>query len=276
MFGLRDKYDLVMSIGGTCSVTMVIRAMGMQFLSMPLDWAGGYDIEQNVGALVNDFERFFVPDNLDFERRDSVGHHDVYRDRVSGIGFYHDIPERSRLEDVAPGIVEKYARRALACRERMEKSGTVLLIYTEIVSQTGKTGDEAIVAAWDAAQKRYPNSEIDLLFFHNLPGRDFDGSCVLQLCPHVFKVGFDLAIEDDPESAFVNHAKLIPVLRLLVPGGAVDYRTAEQRRQYVRRKRARKFEQMHAKGWISYVCNRLEYRLFKHFRKALLKRGFSV
>lgn len=49
MCGLKNRYDLVMSINGSCSGTMMIRKALMQFASMPLDWAGSYYIRKNVG-----------------------------------------------------------------------------------------------------------------------------------------------------------------------------------------------------------------------------------
>lgn len=274
MYGLKDRYDLVMSVSGSCSGTKLIRKAGMQFASMPLDWAGTYDIQKNANALANGFKDYFVPANLDFVREEAIKQHDVYRDRVTKICFPHDIPYGRKPEDVAGEISRKYERRTALCMERMAKSRSVLLIYTEIVKNTGMTSDEALVAAQQIVQERFPHCEIDVLMFYNVFDRGFDGKAVKEVRPHVFKIGFDISIKGDLDNAYVNHDLIVPILRKLVPGGALDYRTREQKREFARRERMKQFQRLHATGISEYLIHSLYYRLYKHFRKKLERAGF--
>jgi len=276
MYGFRDKYDLVLGVGGTCSSSMVIRAAGMQFASMPMDWAGSNEIRRNIRALVTGYAGFFTPENLVYDSTDSANRHDVYRDQVSGMFFFHDVPHGQRLEDLTAEIAAKYVRRTATVKERLARSKSVLLVYIEIASHTGDTAEADLIAAQREAQENFPGRTIDLVFFHHVAGRAFDAGSVDEVAPHVFKVGLDIAIAGDPENAFANHDVLVPALRKLVPDGALDYRTAAQKRAFARQQREKKYRRMHARGPWEYFVNRLEYGLYKHFYKKLRRAGFTL
>ncbi len=120
--------------------------------------------------------------------------------------------------------------------------------------------------------ERFPQSQADFLCFSQKNGQPFDPSNLERVGEHAYRIAFDFRsakaenIADERAvasafSAFVKHVR--------------DYRTTEVKRQYRIAHRRKMFELFRAENWLQYVINKMTWKLYKHFKNSLERKGFK-
>lgn len=272
---MKRRYDFVFSLGGTCTCSTSLRKLGMQFASFPFDWASALSMEGNARVLVEGEERLMPIENLELLDSAYTGEGKVsYRNRDNGMWFVHDFLKGIDLRDQYPPIAEKYRRRMRRLYERIEASGSVLVVYTQLPN-SDQTPDDVVLASQRMIADRFPGREIDLLYIAHEPGREYSDRRLVQLSPKVTKLSLDIRQKDADNELISDRRIIMPLIRELVPDGVVDYRTPEEVVAWKIKEHEKKYAKMHAKTRWEYLVNNFNWRMFRHFRNKLEKLGFE-
>lgn len=271
---MKRRYDFAVSLGGTCTAAESLRRAGMQFASMPFDWAGGEVLRDHAEVIAGDFKDFMPFEELEYRGPNEEKNGDIYYNRRNGIAFYHDFPYQVPLTESYPALKAKYDRRISRFIERMEKGGAVLAMFVQAPGKPLAT-DGDIEASRRRLQERFPAAEIDLLYVHLVQDVVFSPELLKEVAPHAYRIGFDIAMPGFYDARVADRRVIVPMLKALVPEGAVDYRTDEERAQWRIVERRKQMSKMHAKNRWEYLVNNFRWRMFRHFRNRLEKLGFE-
>lgn len=273
MYGLRDSYDLVFSIGESCTCSEALRRCGFQYQSFPFDWISAFDLTKHVMIMAGGFADLLVEDRLRFLGENAEGSNDEYVDEKWGTMFIHDFPPRTPLKDSFGMIREKYDRRIQRLLKHLAAAKSSLAVYVQIPSRDAPSDDE-LAKAWKILHERFPTSGLDLLCVCSLPDVRFDPHNLRQVCQHVFRIGFDIRMPPGSSQFISNRKALIPAFKALVRSVS-DSRTPEERQAWERIVREKKYRAMHASSWLEYAVNRFNWLMFRHFRNRLERMGFE-
>jgi len=262
------KYDFAFSLGAACAASQALRCAGMQFASYPFDWTAGSDIVSRARMIATDFEHWLESDQL--ELTDVLYgslNASLYRDRRSGITFVHDFPAGCYLEDELPVVREKYRRRIDRLIKGLESGKRVLAIYNEIPYREPDT-DAHILEAYELLRRRFPETEIDIVYFAEEPS--FTKPHEYALNDHVMKVLVDYhMIAGGYVSLEANAGKMISYLKSRVE--VIDQRTPEQKKAF-----AAVSDNREKDKWgtgIARWINRRAFKLYRRLERFLSDRG---
>ena len=262
------RYDFVFPLGAACSCSQSLRLANLQFASFPCDWLyGGTPVARTQG-LVDGFRGWFeratlvkhdVPWNLE---------HEPWRNTVNGIVFKHDFDWNAPLESLLPGVREKYARRLARLDRLVSAAKTVLVVWINPPTVPAADATE-LAAAREILRTRWPGVAFDVLSLVCARGRSFADRTDLE-ADGIRTVAWDY---DDGREAFIDNAKMAAFLASEY--AMADYRTEEERRAWPARQKALTYAQYNATTWWGYVSNRTVWRLYRHFRRAVERRGLQ-
>ena len=164
---MKNKYDLVFSLGEACSCTQALRSSNLQYASYPLDWLFGSDFNGRMDILVSDFNKFIEQSDLQYSYSERSISCDAYLNNKNQITFNHDFPAGISLEESYPMVAEKYQRRINRLLDNIKNADSVLIVYIEIPNNENHTSDKDIICGWEKIKEKYFNKKIDLLYFMN-------------------------------------------------------------------------------------------------------------
>lgn len=164
---MKNKYDLIFSIGEACSCTGALRSSGLQFTSYPMDWLFGANFKTRIYILLSEFERFIDKKDLVYAYSERSIKCDAYHNKYNDLIFNHDFPAGIKLAKSYYDIKEKYNRRISRLLNNIEKADSILVVYIETPNCKNKTPDNQIVTTFNKIVEKYKNKKIDLLYLSN-------------------------------------------------------------------------------------------------------------
>lgn len=193
---MKNKYDIVYSIGHDCACSMYLKRHNLRVVSGPLDWLTSVPAHMRFDMILNDMDGFMNIDDFEFvEKNPNIVNDekcDYYKNRRTGLYFYHDFPTGVALEKSFPDVAEKYTRRIRRFYDNIRKHERVLLVWFSHYHDT--TND-----AWaDFAQLfcNKMNKDIDFLIIQHRDGQYIPQQTII--APNI--VRYDLhTIEKDPQ-----------------------------------------------------------------------------
>ena len=271
------SYDLAFSIGGACSCTQMLRKANLQFQSFPFDWVRGMAIDARAEMIAGGMKDFLVEGDLEYVSRNANGFKEIYRSSKTGLTFYHDFQMGRTLAEGFPEVAEKYRRRQARFLARLAAARRVLVVYLTSPEDPCPTREES-VRTQEILRRAFPNAEFDVLVMAN--GRE-SGVRTERWADHVVRQTFSYA-DTSPKTPewSVRFDALVPQLTAV---RVADYRTEEERRRHGTRmamnddnRRKAEYAFLRCTGRIDFFWARLNWRLYRHFRKALIRRGVSL
>ena len=265
-------YDIVFSLGFSCGCSQSLRAAGLQFSSYPLDWLGVPELSASARLVGSGFEGWMELD--DFKLVD-VNHGvgfctRIYLNEKTQLGYSHEFSDMQRFDVVFPKVKETYVRRVERFMSEMESAKRILAVYLEHATR-GKEDDGAIRDAVSAIRNRFPNAEVDLLYFYEntecrapVVESDSDGISV---------VAADYrTVEEGRVTQFVQIPVVAGFLKANV--SAVDHRTSEEKAKYL--DMTRKMDSirwgLHSSAFRRWL-NHHAYKTYRTLERILRKRG---
>ena len=164
---MKNKYDLIFSLGEACSCTQALRKSDLQYASYPLDWLFGSNFNGRMDILVSDFNKFIEQSDLQYSYSERSISCDAYLNNKNQITFNHDFPTGVPLEESYPMVAEKYQRRINRLLDNIKNADSVLIVYIETPNNKNHTSDKDIICGWEKIKEKYFNKKIDLLYFMN-------------------------------------------------------------------------------------------------------------
>lgn len=273
MCGMKDRYDLAFSIGGACACSQALRRAGMQYASYPFDWVVGTPIDVRAHFFESDFADWIPRNALKLLGSCRETRKDIYQNKANGMVFNHDFPCGAPFEDAYGVVCEKYRRRKNRLISEIRCSKSVLIVYLQVPNEP-RVEDAVIVRSLERIRSQFQGVEFDLLVISQLEGRRFTKKCVRRVCDGLFRVDFDYATPGKGYEYVANDRKVARVLRKLVRK-VRDRRSAEEKSSYRIQRRQKEFQKFHASGLWECLVNKLTWRLYKHFKNNLERKGFE-
>jgi len=267
---MKTRYDLAVPMGYACSCSQAVRAAGLQFASFPFDWAAPYGkntLQKLVETLCDDFSAWFEKEDFDGMSQDDVGvwdtsEADAYINRRTGYFFPHDFPKGSDFDKAYEKVALKYRRRIARLYDLLQSAKRVLLVRMDSPAMSLVTTSEECKEARARLMSKFPGVAFDLIYLTIDPTRPFAKRLVEWVSEGVLHVAFDyvdrrpgvagyLTKVNETAAALSAHAKVR------------DYRTSEERREYVRRHHRERWAKLGATTFWGYQLARVRRALSK-------------
>ncbi len=165
---MRNKYDIVYSIGHDCACSMYLKKHNLRTVSGPLDWLTSVPAHMRFEMILNDFHNFMNIDDFVFvEKNPNIVNDetcDYYKNKSTGLYFYHDFPAGVPLRVSFPEVAEKYARRIKRFYSNIRSHENILLVWFSHYHDTSND-------AWLRFAKQFcdkMNKNIDFLIIQHL------------------------------------------------------------------------------------------------------------
>lgn len=272
MYGLKDQYDLAFSIGGACACSQSLRRAGMQYASFPFDWLVNYpSVVFAAELLVRDFDGLLCREKMICHGPNAINEKDIYKNEANGLYFLHDFPKGGDFTKEFPTIDAKYRRRASRLLKMLERGGDILLVYVTIPNES-RLPDSEFVEALEIISRRFQNCRFDLLC---LSRKTSGFSGVDNPSPHLFRVDFDYQSRVAGNENIADEHVVAGVLKKIIKG-VRDYRTPAERARYKVEKRKKEYALYRAENRMQYFINKMTWKLYKHFRNQLDRKGFKL
>ena len=266
---MQAEYDFVFSLGAACSCSQSLRLAGLQFASFPFDWLYGGSITTRVEGLLTGFDGWFDAAQLVKHEIPWKFEHEAYRHLKTGIVYKHDFDWNRPVAETAGAVREKYARRLKRLEEHLAASRRVLAVWIATPT-TAAPADDELIACRARLAARWPGAGIELLALACERGRAFADRVVRDAAPGVRVVSFDYF---DGRDEFIDNEKMAAFLKSAL--AAADYRTPEERRAWPAKQRALRYAQYGATNFWGYFVNKAHYRLYRHLKRWLARRGLD-
>lgn len=174
---IKQRYDLIFSIGEACSCTDTLRKSRLQFCSYPLDWLYGANFVERCKIVASEFENWLVKENLEKIGDNNISKipKHIYRNNLTQICFNHDFPQNLPLDKSFVQIKQKYDRRIERLLKHIEASKRVLVTYIQTPSNKTKFNEQEILQGYNILKEKF-GDKINLLYLycdpeHNLKNR---------------------------------------------------------------------------------------------------------
>ncbi len=159
------KFDLILSLGGVCSCTQMLRRANLQVNSYPLDWVSGGNIAQRVNLFLSGFDSFLNMGDLEKIGEASSTGCDVYFNNRTQLRLPHDFAFGRPLEETYPGVNEKYQRRIQRLAEKVESASSILFVYMEPpLTDLPHPSNDEIASAFRKIREKYPDKDVKLCY----------------------------------------------------------------------------------------------------------------
>lgn len=279
---IEKEYDLAFSLGGACSCTQTLRKANLQYLSFPFDWIRGCTILERAKMLVSGMPEFLIKEDLRYVDKNVGGFKDIYRSEKTGITFYHDFPICGKLDEEFPSVAEKYNRRYKRLIELLKVSSRVLVVYLPppppyIHTEDPLPNDEMLKKTVDILNDRFPSVEFDLVTFRNIDEDLKNEEKIRLISDHIVEIRAPYHSKEP--NAPIGSVDFDILAGIFSNTKVVDYRTDEERARFGKvsikpENRAKAlYKYLHCTSKFDYFCAKLNWRLYRHFKKKLVKRG---
>lgn len=130
---MQSKYDIIYSIGHDCACSMYLKKHRLRVVSGPLDWLTSVPAHMRFDMILNDFDGFMNMRDFEFVEKDPNIFNDekcdYYKNKRTGLYFYHDFAAGVPLSQSFGAVAEKYKRRIDRFYENIRDKQRVLLVW---------------------------------------------------------------------------------------------------------------------------------------------------
>ena len=262
-----EKYDVIFGMGYACSCTQALREAGLQHASFPFDWVGGRGIRFKAQLMADDFPKWFEPGTLTRMPDQKFSFHAFYRD-IYDFTPIHDFSANVPLEEELPKVHAKYRRRIDRLARLLDGAKRVLVVYIETLT-SAKSDPADIPEVRSTLARRWPNVKFEFLLLRFGEGVPFaeraeetgDG---WRLVTYDYKDRKEEEWRADWHQ--IGHW-------LKTQYAVVDYRTEAEREAWRQSRRHADWARYHATSWTDYLMTKMRYKIYKHLRTVLSRKG---
>ena len=274
----KEKYDFIFSLGAACSCSVLLRELGLQYASFPLDWVGNIHEKSSTAFLksaeliAKSFPNWMKKENLVRKPSDDTPHHLGYFDSGTDLFCVHEFMTGGNFESEYPSVAEKYARRIKRFNQLLSTSKKVLAVWISDPRADGEVSEKDICKVLETLSAAYPKIKFHL-FVANLKKNALPASKEATfICQENFvSYSFDYrTIADDPQAWAINNDLFRPLFKKY---RTKDYRTRAEKRANAKREKAKAYEKFKATSTLDFLLTKLKFRIYRHLEKRLTKKG---
>lgn len=261
----REHYDLAFGLGMACSCSQTLRAAGLQHLSFPYDWltltdnsmesyAG--DLPRRAEEVAGGFPGWFQPDDFrHLATLPELGRELYCVDRMKLL-FNHDFHLGTPYEQAFAEVNAKYRRRIDRLIELIHAAKRVLVVRVDRPDVDFATSTEDCRLARAILAQAFPSVCFDLFALSCENGRAYGERRTERLEDGITRVTFDYRDHTPGSPPYQVDLKLTGALMKSL-FTVRDYRTCEERREFARRRRMKRYARVGAENWLEYAWLRL-------------------
>ncbi|MDD3237355.1 MAG: DUF1796 family putative cysteine peptidase [Candidatus Gastranaerophilales bacterium] len=168
---MKEKYDIIYSIGDNCGCAMYLSDHNLRATSGPLDWLVGQKLKDSVELIVSDFKNLLKQNLFIKTQLENSSTHDTYKNTFWDIDFIHDFPVGIPIGDSFSAVEEKYQRRINRFYELIKNKNRVLFVWFSLSSQDS---NEEIIDLSKKLNNKF-KKEIDLLIIEHDETKALEG-----------------------------------------------------------------------------------------------------
>ena len=176
---MSDKYDLIMSLGETCTTSGALRELNLQTESLPFDWSAGV-IPEKCGAcglsgkikLINNKfkDAFEYGDLKEFPCNDGNAKFRNVRNLKTGLQYIHEFPFTYTLKEHFKEYQEKYERRVKRFYQKVKNAKNILFVF--IIRSKQNLHLSEILDNYEILKRTFPNKKIDFFLMKSVDYMD--------------------------------------------------------------------------------------------------------
>ena len=171
---LKNKFDLIVSLGKDCACTSYLRKCGLQYNSYPFDWLTYAPFANRIKLVVEDFKDFLNLEDLKMMQKPtefgSDPNNDYYENISNQLYFWHDFPTGIPLEESYPEVNAKYQRRIKRLYEKIEQAQKILFVW---FAHNSLQKIDDIRDAYKKLKEKFEDKEVYLLVIENCQKEEF-------------------------------------------------------------------------------------------------------
>ena len=220
--------------------------------------------------LGEDFKNWFEKANLERTTLYDSENHVSYFDRGTRLYFAHDFAPGDDFALAYPAVREKYLRRIARFKKILSAAKSALVVWVADPRGNGEVVEDDIEYSLNALRAAYPKTDFMLLVANCVPGVPPEKMRVKRGKGYEC-LSFDYrVVTDGPPTWDIRTELFTPILDRFA---AVDYRTRAEKRANARREKARAYVKFKADSPWTYFVNRLQFKLYRHFKRRLERKG---
>lgn len=266
---IRKHYDLIVGLGTMCSCSQALRAAELQLLSMPFDWVGGPGVLAKVRMMRDDFAGWLGSEGWTKLPDPPHATNSCWKDRW-GFTPLHDFRIGVPFEDELPLVRTRYRRRIGRMNGIIDAAQRVLLVYIE-TPKYEKVAPGELDDARCVLNERWPDVCFEFLVLRYAEGVPFDRRTDESGNGWRF-VSYDYRNRKEADW-LADYAAIAKWLRREY--SVTDYRTLEEREAWKGHSRKRAYAKYHVGNFLEYAFIKLQYKLYRHLRTRLERRGIA-
>lgn len=261
---MKTKYDLVLGMGYACSCAQAVRAAGLQFASFPFDWAASLSspsMSYHIDTICNDFANWFEKKDLVLLSQGDVAKWetsdaDVYHNTRTDYFFPHAFAKGSDFDKAYEEVARTYRRRIDRLYALLRSAKRVLLVRMDSPAlQYATTADECREAQ-SRLMAKFPGVAFDIIYLTMDRTRPFADRLEQKVSDGVLNVSFDYSCHRPNMPGYMTDVEqIVKVLRSHAK--VRDYRTPEERREYVRKRHLERWSKLGATTFWGYQLARI-------------------
>jgi len=197
-----------------------------------------------------------------------------WRDLQYGFGLLHDFDRKTPLSVALPLVKEKYARRAARMFGLIDRSDRILVVWTD-VSTSPEITDEDLEYMHSAFGRRWPQKEFDALVFKRKIGIPASEMTDVEQ-GHVRVVSFDYMIQEMSKYGVLLADDDLIGKWLSSQYEVPDYRTHEEVVRWKCISKMNRYREYGGRDYVSYLIGKFQYKIYKHMRKVLQRKGIDT
>jgi len=174
----KSEFDVIVPLGASCHTSMLLRMMGLQTYSYPLDWSAsdndGNDdmgLSKRTELLCNNFKDFITETDLIERKHDSKKHRFIVNTKTH-LHYVHDFPVSRSVSEEFPDFHARYSRRVQRLINDIKAAKTVAFIWSQdtwdqIRTNVTYQSDETWINAYNALVECFPSKHIVFFIFEH-------------------------------------------------------------------------------------------------------------
>lgn len=239
-------------------------------MSMPFDWLGQSSFRTRMELVRDDFVGYLTLETMETEPKMDPFKNEVHVFDKHGFVYAHDFKVDIPVAEQLPVVRERFMRRRNRLEGILRKSHRALVIWADVAGLSPAVSDSDLQFAYDVMSKKWANCAFDILAFRMQEGVAISDAKEVD-SGHVKSVYFDYR-DTVGDGVWMAH---IPLLQKWLSSRyeVVDYRTNEEKAAWAKQRVRQKYAEYHAESYVRYLVNKMNYKLYKHFRTRVIRAG---
>ena len=167
-FKKKEVYDFIVSMGGACSCTTLLRKCKLQDFSYPYDWIGGIPLKGRIELMLSGFKDWFhIEDFVKTGSRLNPEPCDIYKNTKTDLLYVHDFPLNIPIEESFESVKNKYDRRIKRMLDNINNAQRVCLVYIEPNESDNVYTMEYLKECYKILKEAYPDKVFKIKYIYS-------------------------------------------------------------------------------------------------------------